>query len=242
MELRLFKFIAMCLGLFVIWEGSGQLICVLFMTEICFFYAYTAIYYDMALLAWKCNDYPKIRGKILYNHCDGQSLAFHKLVVDKSCGWVKCDTDMSQSRSSIKQNYFSPNWNYGLPGLSANNDGIYKDAGLDRFVFGLCGTAVYGSLEIKKKRVLWHLVHVCVILNISHNILPVPTPLNNLPWTNYKATIMEELAEMPGWESLEGYPRACQPEDTQLCEFDSLSLSCPHPLELLLSSGLVECL
>ncbi len=154
MERHLFKFVAMCLGLLAIWEmkwGSGQLIWVLFMTEICCFYAYTAIYYDMALLAWKCNDYPKIRGKIWCKQslwC--QSWAFHKLVVDKSCGWVKCNTDMSHSRSSIKQNDFSPNWNYRLPGLSANNDGIYKDAGLDRFVFGLCGTAVYGSLEIKK--------------------------------------------------------------------------------------------
>ncbi len=47
---------------------------------------------------------PKLEEKSdVNNHCDGQSLAFHKLVVAKSCGWVKRDTDMSQLRYSIKQ-------------------------------------------------------------------------------------------------------------------------------------------
>lgn len=39
---------------------------------------------------------------------------------------------------------------FELPGLSARNDGIYKDAGLDCFVFGLCGTAIKGPFEIRK--------------------------------------------------------------------------------------------
>jgi len=50
-----------------------------------------------------------------------------------------------------------------------------------------------------------------------------------------------DLAEIPSWESQEGYPRARQPEDTQAWELHSLSLSCPHPLELLSNSGPVEC-
>ncbi len=126
------------------------------------------LFNDMALLAWKCNDYPKIRGKICKQSLWCQSWAFHKLVVDKSCGWVN-NTDMSHSRSSIKQNDFSPNWNYRLPGFSANNDGIYKM--LAWIVLSLVYVAQQFMVLLKlKKRVLWHLVHVCVILNNSHNI------------------------------------------------------------------------